>query len=129
MNKLEALVLSIAYSNDAFNPGNRYFTNCNPLGLKTYRPEKKCDSEHMRIFSSILGGLKAAQSDIAAKTNSANNKLSGENVLSELLVFYGIHKDTAIRPIVLYLRKSLNDEDITAKTPLSYFLVEEKEQA
>jgi hypothetical protein len=128
MNKIEALVLAISNINGGFDPGSKAFINCNPLLLRTYRPERKCDSEHIRIFTSILGGLKAGASDIAAKTNAANNKLSGENVLSELLALYGLHKDTAVKPVVSYLKRALNDDSISARTPLSYFLTETKEQ-
>jgi hypothetical protein len=117
------LVLSVGRLNGAFDdPESKSFKLRNPLLLKTWRPEKKVDSENFRVFSSLMGGFKAGVADLLAKTNGHSNRLSPENSLKDLLAIYGFVNDVSVKKIVLFLRRSLNDESIHAGTPLSYFL-------
>jgi len=129
MIKLEALCLSIGKMNGAFDdPDSRAFKLCNPLLLKTYRPEKKVDSENYRVFSSIMGGFKAGIADLQAKSSGKNHRLSGDNTLKDILALFGFNNEMTTRKIVLFLRRSLNDDSISLSTSLSWFLetVEEK---
>lgn len=130
MIKLESLVLAIGKLNGCFDdPESKAFKLCNPLLLKTYRPEKKVDSENYRVFSSIMGGFKAGVADVQAKSSGKNHRLSEENTLRDLLVLYGFQNELTTRKIVLFLRRSLNDESVSLTTPLKWFLetsVEEK---
>lgn len=123
MIRLESLVVAIGKQNGAWDdPDSKAFQLCNPLLLKTYRPEKKCDSEHVRVFSSVMGGFKAGIADIQAKCSGKNNRLSPENSLSDILAIFGFKHEQNIRKIVLFLRRANKDESISANTPVNWFL-------
>lgn len=129
MIRLEMLAISIGNLNGAFDsPDSKAFKLKNPLLLRTYRPEKKCDSEHYRIFSSISGGLKSGISDLAAKSSGKNNRLSQENTLKDLLTVYGLGDDRASRKILLFLRRALEDETIELTTKLSWLHEQKPEE-
>lgn len=122
MIRLEGLVLAIGKMNGAFDdPDSRAFKLCNPLLLKTWRPEKKTDSEHFRVFSSVMGGFKAGIADAQAKSSGKNNRLAPDNPLKDLLAIYGFSNDAVVRKLVLFLRRALQDETISTHTPVSWF--------
>lgn len=123
MVRLEMVVLSLGRMNGVFDdPESRAFKLRNPLLLKTYRPEKKFDSENYRIFSSLMGGFKAGIADLQAKCSGKNHRLSSENVLRDLLAVYGFANEATARKVVLFLRRSLTDESISLNTPIAWFL-------
>ena len=123
MLKIEAFVLSVGKYNGAWDdPDAKAFKLCNPLLLKTYRPEKKCDSEHYRIFSSVMGGFKAGIADVQAKCSGKNNRLNAENTLKDLFSIYGFSNESTTRKLVLFLRRSLSDESISLATPIGWLL-------
>jgi hypothetical protein len=130
MIKLEMVCLAVGKLNGAFDdPESKAFRLCNPLLLKTYRPEKKVDSENYRIFTSVMGGFKAGIADLQAKSSGKNHRLSEDNTLRDLLVLYGFANEQTVKKIILFLRRSLQDENISANTPIKWFLetsVEEK---
>ena len=121
MNKVEALALAIARGNGAFDPGTKAFNLLNAGLLRSYRPEKQVDSECVRIFSTWAGGFKALVADIQAKVDGKNQSFSPESELGELLIRRGFKNEAGQRPIVLFLRKAIGDEEITVHTPLTYF--------
>lgn len=122
MIRFEALVLAIGKMNGSFDdPDSRAFKLCNPLLLKTWRPEKKFDSENYRIFSSVMGGFKAGVADLQAKYSGKNNRLTLENTLRDLLAIFGFSNEASVRKIVLFLRRALQDETISLNTPISWF--------
>ncbi len=128
MNRLEALALSIAKMNGAFDdPTSDAFRTCNPGRMRTYRPEKKCDSDHYRIFTTMMGGFKALIAELQARMSGQNHRLSAENSLRDLLSMYGFAHDAAVRKIVLFVQKSLQDDSVTANTKLSFFIEAGKE--
>jgi hypothetical protein len=134
MIRFESLVLAIGKMNGVFDdPESRAFKLCNPLLLKTYRPEKKCDSEHYRVFSSVMGGFKAGVADLTAKCSGKNNRLSAENTLKDLLSVYGFNNESTARKLVLFLRRALGDESVSLNTLIGWFqevpAVEEKADA
>lgn len=123
MIRIEALVLAIGKWNGAYDdPDSKAFQLCNPLLLKTYRPEKKCDSEHTRIFSSVMGGFKAGIADIQAKCSGKNNRLGPENSLADILAIFGFKHEQTVRKTILFLRRSLKDESVHAGTSVKWFL-------
>ena len=130
MIKLEAIVLAVGKMNGVFDdPESKAFRLCNPLLLKTYRPEKKVDSENYRVFSSVMGGFKAGVADVQAKSSGKNHRLSEDNTLRDLLVLYGFSNEQTVKKVILFLRRALQDENVSANTPLKWFLetsVEEK---
>jgi hypothetical protein len=123
MSKIEILAMAITKQTGGLDdPSSRAFKTFNPGLLKTYRPEKKQDSENYRIFTTFAGGFKALCADLAAKCGGQNQSLSPDLPLKELLVRKGFKTDTSWRPIILYLRKGIGDEAIVATTPLTYFV-------
>ena len=123
MIKLEMIALAVGKMNGAWDdPDSKAFRLCNPLLLKTYRPEKKVDSENYRIFTSVMGGFKAGIADLQAKSSGKNHRLSDENSLRDLLVLYGFANEQTVKKIILFLRRSLQDENISANTPIKWFL-------
>lgn len=123
MTKIEILVLAIGNLNGAFDtPDSKAFRTANPLLLKTYRPEKKCDSDHLRIFSSMGGGIKASIADIQAKSSGKSNRLSTDNNLRDLLAVYGFADERTCRKICLFLQKATGDGDVYGGTKLTWLL-------
>lgn len=123
MIKLEMVCLAVGKLNGAFDdPESKAFRLCNPLLLKTYRPEKKVDSENYRIFTSVMGGFKAGIADLQAKSSGKNHRLSEDNTLRDLLILYGFANEQTVKKIILFLRRSLQDENISANTPIKWFL-------
>src|SRR5208337_702886 len=115
--RFEAVALAISEMNGAWdNPESRAFRLKNPGLLKTYRPEKKVDSEHYRIFTSIMGGFKALLADLDAKCSGKNHRLSTENTLRDMLMLYGINNDVAARKVLLFVRRALTDDSIDLNT-------------
>jgi len=122
MIRFEALALVIAKMNGGFDePDSRAFKLRNPGLLKTYRPEKKTDSEHYRVFTSFMGGFKALTADLQIKCSGKNHRLSPDNTLRDMLVLFGLGNEQVIRKIVLFLRRALLDESVGAATKLGWF--------
>ena len=119
--KFEILALAVSKLNGWDEPGTKAFQLRNPLLLRTYKPEKRADSEHYRIFSTIMGGFKAGVAELSARCSGKNPRLTTENTLRDLLALYGIRTDLAVRRIVLFVRKALNDESVGADTKLGFF--------
>jgi hypothetical protein len=123
MLKIELLVIGIGNQNGCFDsPESKSFSLKSPLLLRSYRPEKKCDSDHYRVFTSFGGGIKAACSDVAAKCSGKNHRLTPENTLKDLLAVYGFSDDRAARKILLFMQRSLKDTTITLSTKISWLL-------
>jgi hypothetical protein len=122
MNRLEILALSIAKATGGFDsPESEAFKLRNPGLLRTYRPEKKTDSEHRRVFSSFMGGFKALTADLQAKCSGKNRKITPENSLSELLALLGFPNSQAVHKIVVFINRSLGNETVAGSTPISFF--------
>lgn len=122
MVRFESLALAIAKINGGLDdPDSRAFKLKNPGMLKTYRPEKKADSENYRIFTTHAGGFKALIADLQAKCNGKNHRLTVENTLSDMLKVYGFTNDAAQRKIILFVRRALQDESVSNSTKLAWF--------
>src|SRR6266403_4457838 len=100
--KFEILALAISKLNGWDEPGTKSFELRNPLLLRTYKPEKRADSEHYRIFSTIMGGFKAGVAELSARCSGKNHRLGAENALRDLLALYGIRTELAVRKITLF---------------------------
>jgi len=122
MVRFEALALSISHINGGLSdPDSKAFKLKNPGMLKTYRPEKKVDSENYRIFTTHAGGFKALIADLQAKCNGKNHRLTVENTLGDMLKVYGFTNEAAQRKIVLFIRRALNDDSVSNSTKLAWF--------
>ena len=123
MQRLEMFVLAVGRMNGFVDdPESRAFKLRNPLLLRTYRPEKKCDSEHYREFSSLMGGFKAGIADLQAKCNGKSNRLTVENTLKDAFAVYGFQHEATVRKLILFLRRALLDENISMNTPISWLM-------
>lgn len=128
MLRFEALALSIANINGGLHdPATKSFQLCNPLLLKSYKPEKKTDAENYRVFSTVMGGFKAGIAELQARCSGQNHRLSSENTLRDLLSLYGFKHDVAIRKITLFVNRALAIDTVTANTKLSFFIEAGKE--
>lgn len=122
MVRIEVLALAISKLHGGLDdPDSRAFKLCNPLLLKTYRPEKRVDSENYRIFTSFGGGFKAACSDLMAKCTGTNHRLSLQNTLRDMLKLFGIIDERAQRKVILFIQRSLQDDSVSANTPMGWF--------
>lgn len=122
MIRFEMLALALGKMNGSFDdPESRAFKLRNPLLLKTYRPEKKFDSENYRIFTSVMGGFKAGIADLQAKCSGKNHRLTSENTLKDLLAIFGFANEATARKIVLFLRRALQDESVSLNTLVGWF--------
>lgn len=123
MLRFESLALAIANVNGGLHdPASKAFQLCNPLLLKSYKPEKKTDSENYRVFTTVMGGFKAGIAELQARCSGQNHRLSSENTLRDLLSLYGFKNDLALRKITLFINKSLSTDTVTANTKLSFFI-------
>lgn len=122
MVRFEVLALAIAKINGGLDdPDSRAFKLRNPLLLKTYRPEKKVDSENYRIFTSFGGGFKAGVADLMAKCTGTAHRLSKENTLRDMLKLFSFTDERAQRKILLFIQRSLQDDTVSLNTPMGWF--------
>lgn len=123
--KLEGLAVAIAKLNNAFIPDGECFFINNPLKVRSFaRPGKHLITDSgLRIFPSILAGLKAGLFDLELKIKGQSRAgLKTNDELSALLGLYGAHTQEAVRIVISFLRRALKDDTIKASTPLSYFI-------
>ena len=124
--KCESLVDAIGNLNGAFgNPESEAYRLKSPLMLRSFARVGKheVNERGLRIFPSMLSGYKAATFDMALKL-SGNSRagLKPTDTLENLLRVYGLTEILAHKKCVNFLRRSLQDETISVKTSLSYFL-------
>jgi hypothetical protein len=124
INKVEAIVDAISRLNGIGNPETDCYHLRNPLLIRSFaRPGKhETDEKGRRVFTSLLSGYKAALYDCELKL-SGNSRagLKPEDTLTNLLGVYGIKEPGGISNIVSFLRRALNDQNISKDTPLTYF--------
>lgn len=124
MNKIEALVDAIGKTNGIHNPESEAYRLRNPLLIRSFaRPGKhETDEQGRRVFKSLLSGYKAALFDMELKVRGQSRAgLQPTSTLANVLGVYGIHEPGGISNVVSFLRRALNDQAISALTPLSYF--------
>lgn len=128
MIRMEILALSLAKINGGLDdPASRAFKLRNPLMLKTFRPEKRVDSENYRIFTSFGGGFKAGVADLMAKCTGTAHRLSLDNTLRDMLKLFGFVDDRVQRKIVLFIQHGLEDESVNLNTKMQWFFEESVE--
>lgn len=129
MDKIEAIVDAIGNLNGTTNPEADAYKLRNPLLIKSFaRPGKHIiDEKGRRVFESYLAGYKAATFDVQLKVSGKSRAgLKPTDTITALLGVYGLKEKLAIDRVVNFLKKALQDKQITANTPLSYFMPEEK---
>ena len=126
INRVEAIVDAISKLNGCSNnPESDSYQLRNPLMVRSFaRPGKhEVNNDGVRAFSSLLAGYKAGVFDMTLKLSGKSRAgLKPEDTLENLLGCYGIHGKAATDNIVSWLRRSLKDDSISARTELSFFL-------
>ena len=123
--KLEALLDAISKINNAYNPDGDLYHLRNPLKVKSFaRPGKhQITEDGLRIFPSILAGMKAGLFDLELKIKGQSRAgLKTTDSLSSLLGLYGVQSKQAVDSVVSFLRRAMKDQNIKASTELSYFI-------
>lgn len=125
LNKTEVLLDAISKLNGASaDPESDAYKLRNPLLIKSFaRPGKhETDSQGRRIFSSFLNGYKAGLFDLELKISGKSRaRVTVESTLEQLLACYEIRTKMAIEHVVSFVRRALNDQSISASTPISFF--------
>jgi hypothetical protein len=123
-NKLEHIVNAIAKLNGLLDPTSDAYRLKNPLLLRSFAMigKHQVDPEGRRVFESVLNGLKAAMFDIELKASGKSRANAGpDSSLEEFLKCYQINTSLAVDHIVSFLRRALNDQNISKHTLISYF--------
>ena len=149
LTRLEALADAIGKLNGMDDPESRAYRLRNPLLLRAYSLSRAQaqDAEGHREFDSLISGYRAGLCDLQQKCAGCNRaKLKGSDPLEALLgaLGHGLNgveyqvgnaphdlgekakrgNPAAVRNVVLFLRRALDDADerICGRTPLGYFL-------
>jgi len=123
--KLEALAQAIAKLNGATTPDTECFFINNPLKVRSFaRPGKhQITEDGLRIFPSILAGMKAGLFDLELKIKGQSRAgLKTTDSLTSLLALYGVQSKQAVDSVVSFLKRAMKDQNIKASTELSYFI-------
>jgi len=129
MKKLEHLVLAIGRFHGVMDPSSEAYKLANPLLLRSFAlPGKHLINEAgIRIFDSLLNGLKAAMFDIELKASGKSRANAGpDSTLEHFLKCYGINSSAGCDHIVTFLRRALADETISRHTLMVYFADKEE---
>jgi hypothetical protein len=127
LDKLEALADAIMKLNGWDDPTSQAYQDRNPLLLKAYSLSRAQaqDERGVRVFTSLLGGYRAALNDLFEKCGGRSRaKLMVDAPLRNLLGTYGLTHPIAHRRVTLFLRAALHLEEnvMHAGTPLGWFL-------
>lgn len=125
VSKIEALCDAIAQLNQADVPESTAYRLRNPLLLKSFAKlgRHEVNSEGLRVFNSLLAGLKAGLFDLDLKLKGLSRAgLKPTDPLKNLLGCYGIAGPVAHTKIVRFIRRAIKDESVSTDTPLSFFL-------
>lgn len=126
-NKIEVLLLALASLNRAHIPTSDAFRLKNPLLIKSFALPGKhdVDDDGRRQFLSILAGMKAGLFDLELKVSGKSRAgLKPTDTLENLCRVYGRSDRGAMNEVANFVRVALNDDSITTKTPLSFFLAD-----
>ena len=127
VNKLEALLDSIASLKGWNTPGSEAYQLRNPLLVKSYsRPGKNEITENgTRVFTSALAGLRASLFDLEIKVKGESRAgIKKDDKLDNLLRVMGVTELGGQQQIVKFLKRALKTQDIKLTTPLAWFLEE-----
>ena len=125
VRKLEALVDAISDLFGGMYPGSDAYNLRNPLLVKSWARAGKheIDEQGRRVFSSFLNGYKAGLYDIELKAKGLSRaNVTAESPLIELLLCYQIETSAAVKKIVNFLQRALNDNTINPMTPVRFFV-------
>lgn len=126
VSRIEALLDGISQANNFHRADSESYQLRNPLMLKSYsvKPGRHPITENgVRIFDSVLGGIKSGLFDLQTKLEGRSNSgLKSSDTLRNLLKVYGLKTETEMNVVIFFIRKALRTPEIDQLTPLSYFL-------
>lgn len=125
VSRVEALSDAIGKLNQINVPESLSYQLRNPLLLKSYAKLGRHDvnSDGLRVFGSLLAGMKAGLFDLELKLKGLSRAgLKPTDQLKNLLGCYGIHDKAALDYIVAFIRRAISDQSVSATTQLSFFL-------
>ena len=117
---LEGIVEAIAHYSGYQQPDSALYAARNPIGLRPMKAEHPRDEQGYRVFRSVLDGMQAAMFDLEIKLTA---RLSPDSTLVDLTTAYG-RQMTEAQAWARFLRQALNDQNISARTPIRRFLNE-----
>ena len=123
-DRLEAIIDAIMTLHEYHKPDSECYRLRNPLMLKSFSKVGKheVNENGVRIFSKFLDSYHSAVFDITCKVlGRSNSGIKKTDLLRNLLGVYGINQDKDQTQIVSFLKKALQNPDISLQTPLSYF--------
>lgn len=127
VNRIEAVVDSIARINNSHVPDSESYQLRNPLKLRSFaKPGRHAvDTNGLRVFGSMLAGLKAGLFDCSLKLKGLSRAgLKPTDPLENLFRVYGFNEKAAIDNCISFIRRAIKDDSVNSKTPLSFFLEE-----
>lgn len=120
--RLEALCDALAHMNGALDPLSDAYRLRNPLLLLAFNLKHPRDEKGRRIFRNFQIGYENGVFDLSLKcTGRSRAKLTPDSTLTDLTHIYG-NPTTSAKYLVNYLRHALQDETITARQPLRWFV-------
>ena len=129
VNRLEALLDSIASLNGWSSPDSKAYQLRNPLLVKSFsRPGKnEIDPDGVRIFSSALAGLRGCLFDLEIKIKGESRAgVKPDDKLENILRVMGVTELGGQQQAIKFLKRALKTQDIKLTTPLAWFLEGEK---
>lgn len=127
---IEMLVEAISAYSGYNVPGSELYKARNPIGLRATSMKHAKDENGFRIFNSFLDGFQAALFDLSKKL-SGNSwaQLTHDSTLEDLAKAYSDDGyGTSATAWAKYIRKAMDDDKVTTKTPLKYFLETPKDK-
>jgi hypothetical protein len=127
VNRLESICDAIGRVNQIHVPDSEAYQLRNPLKLKSFaKPGRhSINNEGIRMFGSLLAGMKAGLFDLTLKCKGLSRAgLKSTDPLESLLRVYGFSEKAAIDNCVSFIRRAIKDDSVSSKTPLSFFLEE-----
>lgn len=110
----DALVDAIVNSSGYRVPGSAIHKARNPGGLKAYGVKTR-DTSNYRVFKSDIDGLQALKFDVQLKITGKSRVKC--DTLADLAVAY----HAPIKSWVGFLKQALDDQTLSAKSPLTLF--------
>jgi hypothetical protein len=119
LTPFDALIDAIIQYSGYRVPGSAVHKARNPGGLKAHGEAKARDPENYRVFKTDIDGLQALKFDVRLKI-SGRAKAKCVTV-AELAEAYR-QPVTAAKAWVTFIRQALNDQTISVKSPLTFFV-------
>jgi hypothetical protein len=124
VSRLEALADAIAHYSGWTNPESEAYQARNPGALPAISSKHIRNAKGQRVFRSMLDGYQALLFDLAIKCSGhSHTRLKPISTLRELMLAYH-QPDTTGKFVAKYLKRALQDEQISENTPLRYFVEE-----